>query len=87
MRRIPTTLFLLVLAACGGSSGGGDSNIPGTIQLGNTSIDVTAGAVINTIVTRSGGRSGVASVDYATADGTAEVGTDCPATDGTLTRR
>lgn len=85
MGRIPTTLFLLVLAACGGSSGGGDSNPPGTIQLGNTSYDVTEGAVINIMVTRSGGSSGVASVDYATEDGTAEAGTDYPATDGTLT--
>ncbi len=85
MRRTLTTLLLLVLTACGGSSGGGGSNPPGTIQLGSTSFDVTEGAVINIMVTRSGGSSGVASVDYATSDGTAVAGTDYPATSGTLT--
>jgi hypothetical protein len=78
-------LFLLILTACGSSSGGGGSNPPGTIQLGGTSFDVTEGAVINIMVTRSGGSSGVASVDYATSDGTAIAGTDYPATSGTLT--
>jgi hypothetical protein len=85
MRRISTILFLLVLAACGGSSGGGGSNLPGTIQLGSTTYDITEGAVINIMVTRSGGSSGVASVDYATVDGTAAAGADYPATNGTLT--
>jgi len=85
MRKILTTWFLLVLTACGGSSGGGGSNPPGTIQLGSTSFDVTEGAVINIMVTRSGGSSGVASVNYATSDGTAVAGTDYPATSGTLT--
>jgi hypothetical protein len=37
------------------------------------------------MVTRSGGSSGVASVDYATVDGTAAAGADYPATNGTLT--
>lgn len=85
MRTTLTTLFLLVLTACGGSSGGGGSNPPGTIQLGSTSFDVTEGAVINIVVTRSGGSSGVATVDYATSDGTAMAGADYPATSGTLT--
>lgn len=87
MRRILVTLFLLVLAACGGSSGGGggDSNLPGTIQLGNTTYDVTEGAVVNILVTRSGGNSGAVSVDYATADGSAEAGADYPSASGTLT--
>jgi hypothetical protein len=85
MRRISTILFLLVLAACGGSSGGGGSNLPGTIQLGSTTYDITEGAVINIMVTRSGGSSGVASVDYATVDGTAAAGADYPAANGTLT--
>jgi hypothetical protein len=79
---------LLVLAACSGGGGGGDGliNIPGTIQfVGSTTYDVTEGAVINIIVFRSGGSSGVASVDYATSDGTAEAGTDYPAMSGTLT--
>ena len=87
MKRISLTLFLLILVACGGSSGGGGngaSNLPGTIQLGNTSYDVTEGAVVNILVTRSGGSSGAVSVDYATADGTAEAGTDYQGMSGTL---
>ena len=83
MKRTLTTLLLLVLAACGG--GDGVISTPGTIQLGSTTYDVTEGAVINITVTRSGGSSGVASVDYATGDGTAVAGTDYPATSGTLT--
>jgi len=76
-----------MLGACGGSSGGGGSTpaTPGTLQLGSTSYDVTEGAVVNIIVTRSGGSSGAVSVDYATSDGTAVAGTDYPATTGTLT--
>ena len=87
MKRTLTTLLLLVLAACGGSGGGGGgvTNRPGTIQLGSTTYDVTEGAVVNIMVTRSGGSSGVASVDYATSDGTAAAGTDYPATSGTFT--
>ena len=85
MRTISMTLFLLVLAACGGGSDGGDSNLTGTIQLGDISHDVTEGAVVNIYVSRSGGSSGVASVDYATVDGTAAAGADYPATSGTLT--
>ncbi len=86
MKRLSTTLFLLVLAACGGGgSGGGASDLPGTIQLGSTSYDVTEGAVINIVVTRSGGSAGAARVDYATTDGTATAGTDYAATSGTLT--
>ncbi len=87
MRRTLTTLLLLVLAACGGGGGGGGgvTSTPGTIQLGSTTYDVTEGEMINITVTRSGGSSGVASVDYATSDGTAVAGTDYPATSGTLT--
>ena len=85
MKRTLTTLLLLVLAACGGDGGGGVTSTAGTIQLGSTTYDVTEGAVINILVTRSGGSSGVASVDYATLDGTAVAGTDYPATSGTLT--
>ena len=87
MKTVLVITFLLVLAACGGggSSGGGGNNLPGTLQLGNTSYDVTEGAVVNIMVTRSGGSSGVVSVDYATADGTAAAGADYPAMSGTLT--
>ena len=81
MRRTLATLFLLVLTACGG----GGSNPPETIQLGSTTYDITEGDVINITVTRSGSSSGVASVDYATVDGTAAAGADYPATNGTLT--
>jgi len=84
MRRTLTTLFLLVLAACGGSSGGGGGNPPGTIQLGITTYDVTEGAVANIIVSRIGGNSGVARVDYAASGGTAVAGIDYRATSGTL---
>jgi hypothetical protein len=87
MKKTITTLLSLVLAACGGGGGGGDGviNTPGTINLGSTTYDITEGEVINIIVSRSGGSSGVASVDYATSDGTAVEGTDYPATSGTLT--
>lgn len=89
MRRTLTTLLLLVLAACGGDGGGaggggGVASTPGTISLGGTTYDVTEGTTVNIIVTRSGGSAGVASVDYATSDGTAVAGRDYPATNGTL---
>lgn len=87
MKKTLTTMLLLVLAACGsdGDVSGGVTDAAGTIQLHSTTYDVTEGAVINILVTRSGGSSGVASVDYATSDGTAVAGTDYPATSGTLT--
>ena len=79
----------ILLSACGGGGGngggGGGNNNPGTLQFGSTSYDVAEGAVVNIVVTRSGGSSGSVSVDYATADGTAVSGTDYPATTGTLT--
>jgi len=92
MKRTLTTMLLLVLAACGSDgdvsgtvAGGGVTNAAGTIQLDSTTYDITEGLVVNILVTRSGGSSGVASVDYATSDGTAVAGTDYPATSGTLT--
>ena len=70
----------------GGGGGGGSSNTPGTLQLSGTSFDVIEGLVIvNIRVTRSGGSSGTASVDYATADGSAVGGSDYTAANGTLT--
>ncbi|MBT8442939.1 MAG: hypothetical protein KJO76_11175, partial [Gammaproteobacteria bacterium] len=62
-----------------------DPDVPGTVQLGATSFDAGEGTVANIIVTRSGGSSGVATVDYSTADGTAEAGSDYTSASGTLT--
>ena len=83
-------LFVLsVLSACGGGGGGGGNRNTagptGSIQIATTAYDVTEGAVVNIIVSRSGGSSGVVSVDYATSNGTAVSGSDYPATSGTLT--
>ena len=50
-----------------------------------TSFDATEGTVVNILVARSGGNSGVVSVDYATADGTALGGSDYTSASGTLT--
>ena len=76
-----------MLGACGGGGGGGGNTpaSPGTLQFLETSIDATEGTVVNILVARSGGSSGVVSVDYATAGGTAAVSADYPATNGTLT--
>lgn len=83
MKRFSTTLFLLVLAACGGGSG--DANMPGTLLFLETSFDASEGTVVNILVARSGGSSGVVSVDYVAAGGTAVAGADYPVTNGTLT--
>ena len=82
-----SVLCLATLYACGGGGGGGSSALapPGTLQLLETSFDATEGTVVNILVARSGGSSGVVSVDYATADGTGVAGMDYPATNGTLT--
>ncbi len=76
----------LLIVACGGGGGGGGDNPPGTIQLAQTSFDARERSIINIRVARSGGSSGVASVDFATADGTAVGGSDYTAANGTLTR-
>lgn len=74
----------LLVVACGG--GGSDGNTPGTIQFAESSFDAVEGRLIlNILVPRSGGSSGGASVDYATADGTALAGSDYTASNGTLT--
>ena len=82
---VPAVLSLL--SACGGGGGGGGNALssPGTIQLEGTSFDGTEGTVVNMKVTRSGGNSGVVSVDYVIADGTAIGGSDYTAVNGTLT--
>ena len=85
MKRTLTTFLLLVLAACGSDGDVSGTVAGGTIQLGSTTYDVTEGTVLNILVTRSGGSSGAASVDYATSDGSAVAGMDYPATSGTLT--
>ncbi len=82
---------LTMLGACGGGGGGGGNTAgpppgpPGTLQFEEISFDATEGTVVNIFVVRSGGDSGVVSVDYATADGTAIAGMDYPAMNGTLT--
>ncbi|MDH3305366.1 MAG: DUF5666 domain-containing protein [Gammaproteobacteria bacterium] len=81
-------VFTATLNACGGGGGGGGGDpptLPGTIQLSGTSFDVSEGQVANIAVTRSGGNSGVASVDYAITDGTAVSGSDYEPSGGTLT--
>ncbi|MCP4333231.1 MAG: hypothetical protein GY785_11295 [Gammaproteobacteria bacterium] len=81
------TFFLGLLSACGGGGGGGGNAPapPGTLQFAEASYDVAEGANVNIFVVRSGGSGGVASVDYATSNGTAVSGSDYPATSGTLT--
>jgi len=83
--RWSSPVCLAILSACGGDGGGNVPGLPGTIQLASTSFDVAEGAIVNIFVVRSGGNSGVASVDYATADGTASGGSDYAAANGTLT--
>ncbi len=81
------TFFLGLLSACGGGGGGGGNAPapPGTLQFAEASYDVAEGENVNIFVVRSGGSGGVASVDYATSNGTAVSGSDYPATSGTLT--
>jgi len=86
MVMLAIVVCLTTLGACGGNSGGGNNPAaPGTLQFLETSFDATEGTVVNIGVTRSGGDSGVVSVEYATTDGTAVAGTDYPAMNGTLT--
>ena len=85
MKRTLTTLFFLVLAACGGDGGNDVMTTSGTIQFsGITTYDVTEGAVANINVFRTDGNSGTARVDYATSDGTAVASMDYRVTSGTL---
>lgn len=83
--------FLGPLSGC--SSGdinfpGVDTVVPrgpaGTIQLTDISFQVAEGAMVNVYVNRSGGSSGAVSVDFATADVTAEGGLDYTMVSGTL---
>ena len=74
-----------MLSACGDGDGGIMPGLPGTLQLTATSYDATEGTIVNIFVARSGGSDGIASVDYATADGDALGGSDYAAASGTLT--
>ncbi|MDH3805865.1 MAG: hypothetical protein OEU90_10390, partial [Gammaproteobacteria bacterium] len=89
MVMLAIVVCLTTLGACSSSSGGGGNNNnpgpPGTLQFAEISYDATEGTVVNILVNRSGGDSGVVSVDYATADGTAIAGADYPAMNGTFT--
>ncbi|MES9943544.1 MAG: DUF5666 domain-containing protein [Candidatus Thiodiazotropha sp.] len=78
----PFFSILPFLVACGGGGGNGG---PGTIQFLESSFDTREGSIINIRVARSDGSSGVASVDFSSADGTAVAGSDYTAANGTLT--
>ncbi|MEO7558568.1 MAG: Calx-beta domain-containing protein [Gammaproteobacteria bacterium] len=59
---------------------------PATLQFNSASYSVTEGTATATVaVTRSGGSTGSASVNYASSDGTATAGSDYTASSGTLT--
>ena len=80
-----SVLCVAMLGACGDDDGGTMLRLPGTLQLTATSYDATEGTIVNIFVVRSGGSDGIASVDYATADGDAVGGSDYTAASGTLT--
>lgn len=60
-----------------------DESSAGELRVLDTNVSEGDG-LINVTVTRSGGSDGAASVNYATADGTAVAGSDFNATNGTL---
>jgi hypothetical protein len=60
-----------------------DESSAGELSILDTNVSEDAG-LINVTVTRTGGSDGAASVNYATADGTALAGSDYTATNGTL---
>ena len=63
----------------------GKCKAPATVQLGQTTYQVSEGVgTLNVAVTRSGDPSVAVSVDYTTNDGTATAGSDYGATSGTL---
>ena len=80
-----SVVCLAMLSACGDDDGGTLPEPPGTLQIVTTSFDATEGTIVNIFVARSGGSDGIASVDYATADGDAVGGSDYTAANGTLT--
>lgn len=80
-------LLIAGVSACGGGGGGGAGAPPsaGTIEFRETTFEVEEGTVVNIRVARTDGSSGVARVDYATADGTAVAPSDYAEMSGTFT--
>ncbi|HEY5622818.1 MAG TPA: DUF5666 domain-containing protein [Gammaproteobacteria bacterium] len=76
---------LTTLASGGGGGGPSFGGAPGVLQIAASVYESTEGTIVNILVSRSDGSAGVASVEYATADGTAKGGADYAATNGTLT--
>jgi hypothetical protein len=66
-------------------SGNGVTSTPAVLQFGKVSYAVKEGGKATITVTRTGGKHGGVTVDYATSDGTAAAGTDYVAASGTLT--
>jgi hypothetical protein len=78
-------VFSTLATGGGGGGDGGAAGTPGTLQISATTFDAIEGTIVNILVNRSGGSSGVASVNYTTADGSAEGGSDYTIASGTLT--
>jgi hypothetical protein len=85
-RRFLIAGLLAMLGACGGGGGGdnGATRSAGSVQIAQASYDAMEGTVLNVLVNRSGGASGVLTVHYDTADDTALAGSDYAAASGTL---
>ena len=63
-----------------------DEDVPGTIAIGTAAVTVGESAgVVSVAVTRTGGMAGGVTVDFATADGSAQAGSDYTARSGRLT--
>jgi len=88
-----TLQLVLSNARCGGALAApstatlviADDDVAGTVVLRPVALSVSEGAGTATVtVRRAGGRASGVTVDYATADGTAEAGSDYTAATGTL---
>jgi len=62
-----------------------NDDAPGSFQFGAAAYSVNESGSAVVTVSRTGGRSGVVTVDYSTNDGTANAGADYTASSGTLT--
>jgi|GEM_PF-2946939 len=81
---LASILSLGLLSIVGTGGGGGNGVNHGTLQFSSATYSVTEDTATVTItVTRTGGSAGAVSVDYTTADGTAD-SSDYTATSGTL---